>query len=180
MPGDFKGEGAMSPARGAWTVALLAVWTLTGCGTARTLSRDSYGGVVAIPENSDVWPTHYRTKAIEMIKKDCPDYEIVAEKEVVVGSVTTNRESTDVRNQDLTPKSSRYGATLQTTDTTRTRETHDQTEWRIYYHKKGAPLPPAPMAQVPPPGPMPPVVAPQPPPVLPASTLPPTPVPIGQ
>ncbi len=41
--------------------------------------------MVAIPNNTDVWPTYYRRKALAMIAAQCPDgFEITDEKEVTV------------------------------------------------------------------------------------------------
>jgi hypothetical protein len=161
----------MPPLRKLRPLVLLSLVALTGCGTAHVVSKDLYGGVVAIPENSDSWPNHYRARALELIKKECPDYVIVKE-EVVTGTVTTNRDSTETRNQDLTPKNSRYGATATTTDTAHTTEVRNRTEYRIYYRKKDPPysaaMPPvtrAPVTTVPP--------------VQQVSTLPPEPTPIS-
>jgi hypothetical protein len=115
----------MSPARrGALAALLLGVCALGGCGTAREVVIGPHDGCVAIAENSDVWPLKYRTKALELIKKRCPDgYEIVREEEVYTGPVIA---------RGGTPVS-------------------DRTEWRIYYHKLGGPAPTAPvLAAVPP------------------------------
>src|SRR5262245_26123145 len=106
----FTSRGAlMSPLRKVRALVLLALVALTGCETARVVSKDQYGGVVAIPDNSNSWPFYYHDKALALIKKECPDYVIVKEGEVVTGMVTTNRDSTETRNQDLTPRNSRYG-----------------------------------------------------------------------
>jgi hypothetical protein len=170
----------MSPAHKVRLGVLLSLFVLTGCGTARVVSRDASGGVVAIPENSNYWPTSYRDKAMALIKKDCPDAVIVREEEVVIGKVTTDRQDTETSTRDL---NKRVGGTLTTTDTTRTKESHDQTEWRITYRK---PSPPTTLVQTAP-GPMPPrtiqpaaamtpaaAVAPG------AAGLPPQPTPVGQ
>jgi hypothetical protein len=131
----------MSPLCKVRSLVLLSLVALTGCETARVVTKDPHGGVVAIPENSNAWPFYYHDKALALIKKDCPDYVIVGEEEVVTGKVTTNRDSTATRDQDLTPKDSRFGATVTTTDTAHTTETRNRTEYRIYYRKK-EPIPP--------------------------------------
>jgi hypothetical protein len=136
-------------------LCLLAVFALTGCGTARVITRDSEGGVVAIPENTNVWPFYYHDKAMELIKEDCPHGFVIAkEEEVVTGTVTTEH----------TPS-----------DATHTTETRNRTEYRLYYKKASAPrtvvVPPlrhVPVASLQP-------VAPAPP----ASTLPPQPIPVS-
>lgn len=170
----------MSPAHRIRSVVLLSVLALTGCTSARVVSRDGTGGVVAIPENSNSWPTRYRAQAMALIKKDCPDAVIVREEEVVTGTVTTDRDSTD---SHTAPGLLPLSGTTTKTDTTHTKETHNQTEWRITYRK---PTPVTTTVQNgPPPFPRPyiqPAVA-----LTPAAaatpgaaTLPPTPVPVGQ
>jgi hypothetical protein len=147
----------MSPQPKVRLLLLLAVFTLTGCATARVVSRDPDGGVVAIPENSNCWPYHYRDKATGLIKQDCPYGHVIAwEGEVPVGTMTKERGSAD-------------GGTHVTTTETRT-------EYRIEYRKAGAPrtvvmpaLPRAPAAKAQLAGP---TIVPQP--------LPKEPVPIAQ
>src|SRR5262249_28661939 len=144
----------MPPLRKGRMLCLLAVFALTGCGTARVISRDSEGGVVAIPENTNVWPFYYHDKAVELIKEDCPHgYVIAKEGEGVTGTVTTRN----------TPS-----------DATHTTETRTRTKSRLCYKKASAPrtvvVPPrrVPVASLQP-------VAPAPP----ASTLPPQPIPVS-
>jgi hypothetical protein len=57
-----------------------------GCqNPVRLVSRDAQCGVVAIPNNSDTWPTSYRSRALHLIEKECPDgYKIIGEGEVVL------------------------------------------------------------------------------------------------
>jgi len=57
-----------------------------GCqNPVRLVSRDAQCGVVAIPNNSDTWPTSYRSRALHLIAKECPDgYKIIGEGEVVL------------------------------------------------------------------------------------------------
>jgi hypothetical protein len=146
----------MSPRPKVHSLLLLAVLTLTGCATARVVSRNPDGGVVAIPENSNYWPYHYRDKAIELIKEDCPYGHVIAwEGEVPVGTTTKERGSSD-------------GGTHVTTTETRK-------EYRLEYRKVGAPrtvittLPRGPAAKAQLAGP---TISPQP--------LPKEPVPIAQ
>jgi hypothetical protein len=128
----------MSPLHTVRVLVLLALVALTGCQSARVINKDAYGGVVAIPENSNTWPFYYHDKAVALIKKECPDYVIVREEEVVTGKMLTTRDSTETRNQDLTPRNSRLAATATTTDTAHTTETRDRTEFRIYFRKREA------------------------------------------
>jgi hypothetical protein len=65
----------------------LVVWC--GCAKPRLVRTSKDGGVVAIPSNSNQWPTYYRDKAEKLMREKCPDgYEIVQEEEVVTGQVT--------------------------------------------------------------------------------------------
>jgi hypothetical protein len=48
--------------------------------------------VVTIPNNSDTWPTSYRGRALNLIKKQCPDgYTITGEDEVVLKEGSSGR-----------------------------------------------------------------------------------------
>jgi hypothetical protein len=136
----------MPPLRKVRSLVLLSLMALAGCETAHVVSKDAYGGVVAIPQKSNSWPFYHYDKALALIKKECPDYEILSEGQVVTGQMTTNRDSTETQNRDLTPKGSRWGATATTTDTTQTTEVRNRTEYRITYRRKGAP----PMVGMPP------------------------------
>jgi hypothetical protein len=109
---------------------LLAVGIMTslsGCATARYVERHADGGVVAIPENSNHWPTYYRQSALDLITQHVgPHYEILEEREVVVGQQTNN-------NQQVGPD---FLAGITTT--------RELTEWRIAYRRAASPYyPPA-------------------------------------
>lgn len=114
-----------------WISLLLAVGVianLSGCATARYVERHADGGVVAIPENSNHWPTYYRQAALDLITQHVgPHYEILEEREVVVGQQTNN-------NQQVGPD---FLAGITTT--------RELTEWRIAYRRAASPhYPPAP------------------------------------
>jgi hypothetical protein len=147
----------MPPLRKGRLLCLLAVFALTGCGTARVVTRDSEGGVVAIPENTNLWPFYYHDKAMELIKEDCPHgYVIAKEEEVVTGTVTTEHMPSDA---------------------THSTETRNRTEYRIYYKKASAPRRRLPVASLQPVAPAPPAstLPPQP---IPVSSLPREPIPV--
>ena len=98
---------------------------LSGCASpAKLVSQDplSGSGVVAIPENTDVWPTHNRRAAMALIEKYAgPNYEIVSEGRVATGQQVLNSQQVN-GNQSIG----------QTT-------TQDLTEWHITYRKKAGP-----------------------------------------
>jgi hypothetical protein len=69
-----------------------------GCGSARFVQADSGGGVVAIPHNTNCWPTYYRDKADALLRQRFPGgYDIEREEEVVTGTVahTNSQTKTD-------------------------------------------------------------------------------------
>jgi hypothetical protein len=121
-------------------VALAAlVAGLSGCTSpARYVEKTADAGVVAIPKNTDVWPSNYHSEAVELIKKHVgPNYEIVEEREVPVTTVTNTRQQVD-RETSLHPLNPFRGPGA--TDTvTNTTATTDITEWRITYRRRAAP-----------------------------------------
>ena len=65
----------------------MVVAGLSGCATpARIVQKNPDSVVVAIPENSDVWPTHYRAAADALAKQSLGSgYQEVSAVEVVTG-----------------------------------------------------------------------------------------------
>ena len=107
-----------------------------GCANARSISRTADEGIVALADNSDSWPSYYRTKGRKMIVDHVgSDYEIVEEKEVTVGYTT-------IQNQQVTSEPT-FGtipflpAERQTTITNSTQT--PQKEWQIHYRRRTAP-----------------------------------------
>jgi hypothetical protein len=106
--------------------ALLAA--LSGCASpARFVERTPDSGVVAIPANTDVWPSYNRTEAMDLIRKHVgSNFEIVEEKEVPTGKTTVN-------NQQVNSDPTFNRQTMNNTTTTQ-----DMLEWRIAYRRKPA------------------------------------------
>ncbi len=99
-----------------------AVLMIAGCAQARYVERQSDSGVVAIPANTNHWPTYYRQAAIDLITQHVgPHFEIVDEREVVVGQTTDNTQQ------------------INDTFTFGTMTTRQLTEWRIAYRRAAAP-----------------------------------------
>ena len=62
---------------------------LGGCASARYVAVDADGGIVAIPNNTNCWPTYNRKAAEELMRQKCPQgYVIDREGEAVVGDET--------------------------------------------------------------------------------------------
>ena len=100
---------------------------ITGCSSARYVSRDQQQGVIAIP-NTSTWPVDHRQKALDLMQSHFPQgYVIEKEEEVVIGTETQNH--TDVHAHEMGNSNIFLGG--ETTHTTTT----DKTEWRITYRR---------------------------------------------
>jgi hypothetical protein len=120
-----------------------------GCaGSPHFLEVDAGGGVLAMPSNSNCWPSYYRENADKMLKSRFPSgYTIVREEEVVVGvsSQTTGQTQTDRPPSMVVGGSSKPGGfagvavPLGQTHTTHEETTtyHAQTEWRMVVRANG-------------------------------------------
>jgi hypothetical protein len=135
-------------------LVVCAVVVLSGCSTARFVQVGQDGGVVAISNNSNRWPTYNRDRAMALIKEKCPNgYEIVAEEEVVTGQVAHTNSTTNTQeapavvlggansSNGSSRSSGSFGSiaipvgTAQQ-DTVQTTSYSDVTEWRITYRAK--------------------------------------------
>lgn len=141
------------------SLVLLLALALAGCQGPRLVRVDGEGGVVAIPSNTNYWPTYYRDKAELLIQSKCPDgYEIIREEEKVTGQVvhtdtqTTTEEAPTMMLGGSSGKSNHdhdhgesfsesfggfavpLGETQQNTE--QRTSYHDVTEWRIHFRKK--------------------------------------------
>jgi hypothetical protein len=115
--------------RAAWLVASLLG---SGCMGARLVEVTPEGGVVAIPSNTNCWPTYFHKAAEDLIQKQCPEgYVIDHEQEAVVGHHTTENTAGN--------RNSVASAVFGVGQETKTVESHDYYEWRIYFRRKGAP-----------------------------------------
>jgi hypothetical protein len=121
--------------RRVFASALLLVSAFCGgCGSsAKYIEKRGDTGVVAIPANTDVWPSYNRRAALELIQKHVGvNYEILEEREVVTGQSTTNNQQTNIE-QTVNREIFFLPAEKQTTTTTTT--SRDLTEWRIVYRR---------------------------------------------
>jgi hypothetical protein len=130
-----------------FTLAVAAVVAgLSGCASpARYVERNAKDGtgVVAIPMNSDAFPTYYYSEAKALIQRHVgPNFEIVDEKEVPVGQKTLNDQQVN-NEQSWNTTNPLLPASRQTVQNTTT--TQPVTEYRIWYRKKSPALstPPA-------------------------------------
>jgi hypothetical protein len=114
--------------------------SLSGCASpARYVEKSGDVGVIAIPANTDAWPNHYRREAMALIERHVgSNFEIVEEKEVVVGNRTDNNQQVR-REQTFNTTMPFLPAQKDTTNNVTT--TQDVTEWRIAYRKRTGPMP---------------------------------------
>lgn len=116
-------------------LAAAVVAGLSGCASpARFVEKTPDAGVIAIPANTDAWPTHYRREALARIAEHVgPDFEIVEEREYVTGEAVVHSQQTD-RQAAVDPAAPNRPAERQTTSAMTT--TRDTTEYRIAYRKR--------------------------------------------
>jgi hypothetical protein len=105
---------------------------ISGCSSARYVSIEPNGGIVAIPSNTNSWPDYNRKNAEELMKEKCPQgFVIDREQEVVIGTT----EHTDV-NTEKTGAPLLAALKVSPVEEKRTEKTYrtDRTEWRIWFH----------------------------------------------
>ncbi|HET6574785.1 MAG TPA: hypothetical protein VFG68_14365, partial [Fimbriiglobus sp.] len=118
--------------------AAVAAASTVGCANARYVQKIEDEGVVAIPVNSDTWPSYNRTSALKLIEQHVGSaYEIVEEREIKTGTTTSNVQNT--RNeQTFNSEVPFLPAEKQTTTSTTTAA--DITEYHIHYRKRAGGL----------------------------------------
>ncbi len=126
--------------RGTVCALLLGLTVCAGCASpAKNIEKNRDGGIVSIPANTDAWPSHNRRAALDLIQKHVGvNYEIVQEREVVVGQSTTNNQQV---NTEQTPGRFPFLAPNEKQTVTNNTTSHDVTEWRIWYRRVDAPRP---------------------------------------
>src|ERR1700719_2837002 len=115
----------------AWLVGLTML-LLAGCSSARLVESTPTGGCVAVADNSDGFPHYNMTHAKELMSQDSPKgYTILKQEEFVTGQETTN--STSANSAEFNLISWIFRDVGQSSKTTT--DTHNTTEWRIWYQK---------------------------------------------
>ena len=110
----------------------LALVMQLGC-AARQVLKDPDYGVVAIPNNTNRWPSRYRDKADEIMSQHFPaGYEVVREEEVIVGQTTHYSEDEERADVELIDGILSVGAT----DRSGSATTTDVTEYHIHYTRR--------------------------------------------
>lgn len=137
------------------TLGLLALLPLTVAGCAATqgvryVYQDGDFGVVGVPENTDCWPTRYRTQAERLMNRHFPGgHEIVRAEEVEEGSRILKVEGTNTAEVAPTltgvmPSAVKVGRTAKSSraDTVKIKEC------RIIYRRAGSTGPPPDFSEV--------------------------------
>lgn len=122
-----------------WAVLCLPVVLGMGCTSARIVERDPLAkrAVVAIPDNTNSWPSRHRRRAEEMMAKEFPNgYVIEREQEVVTNQITHTNSNTE---RHGVPVLSAVGLGPTFEDRATTTSTTDVKEWRIWFRAKDAP-----------------------------------------
>ena len=127
-----NGGTAMRRAVAVFAVGIVTV--LSGCSTAHYVQKNNDGGIIAVGNSSNDWPTYNRNKAIDLIVKHVgPDYEIVKEEETVTGQVT--RADQHVNQVPARDPIIPFMTTTQTV-VTESQTTEDLKAWFIHYRRK--------------------------------------------
>jgi hypothetical protein len=109
-------------------LVLPSILGLIGCGSAHYVSQDAKSGIIAIPYNTNTWPSYYHDEAEKMMKAKCPSgYVIDMEGPVLIGSAATEAAS---RTTDKTNVMSQPNWALQHPPAV------EETEWQIKFHAK--------------------------------------------
>jgi hypothetical protein len=123
--------------RGSVSALVLALAFAGGCASpAKYVEKRGDSGIVAIPANTDVWPSYNRRAALDLIQKHVGAFEILEEREVVVGQSTHNNQQVNSE-QTFNREIPFLPAEKQTISNTTTQR--DITEWRIVYRRLDAP-----------------------------------------
>jgi hypothetical protein len=111
-----------------------------GCASpAKYIEKKGDTGIVSIPNNSDSWPSYNKRAAHELIQKHVGmHYEIIEERDVVVGQSTTNNQQV---NTEQTPGRFPFLAPNEKQTVTNNTTSRDLTEWRIWYKRIDPPRP---------------------------------------
>jgi hypothetical protein len=106
-----------------------------GC-AAHHVRKEGNEGIVAVPDDSNVWPTYNHDRAIKLIQEHVgPDYEIIKQEMVVSGQYTTNNQQVTQVPVAIDPDLPFLTRNQQVV--TNNQVVQDKHEWYIYYRKRG-------------------------------------------
>ena len=129
--------------------ALVAIIScLSGCASARVVRSDPTSVVVAVPDQTNEWPFHYRDEAFKVAGQYVKDPVLMSSVRVKVGESVTSNQNTnkqDLGGKDNKPK---FGEVTSTTSVTNVR---DEYEYHLEFQGRqplgGSTPPPIPSGQ---------------------------------
>ena len=115
------------------TVCFAALFVMAaGCSSGRYVMRNGDRGIVAIPANTNAWPTRNWDHATELMSQHFPEgFEIEHEEEVVIEETTSYGENVK---KDIAQVSE--NTTVHSGTTSGSATITDKTEYRIHYRRR--------------------------------------------
>lgn len=104
---------------------------LVGCASPRVVSAVPGSVVIAVPDNSNTWPMHYKDEALKKAREHVSDPVLVSVQQVKVGETVVNNQDSNKR--DLGNGKKKFGELTTTTNTTSVR---DEYEYYLEYRSK--------------------------------------------
>jgi hypothetical protein len=104
---------------------------LVGCASPRVVSAVPGNVVIAVPDNSNTWPMHYKDEALKKAREHVSDPVLVSVQQVKVGETVVNNQDSNKR--DLGNGKKKFGELTTTTNTTSVR---DEYEYYLEYRSK--------------------------------------------
>lgn len=98
---------------------------LSGCATARVIKSDPTTVVVAVPDQTNDWPFHYRDEAMKVAGQHIKDPVLVGTNRVKVGETVTNTQNTDRRDLGGKDNKPKFGEITSATSTTSLRDEYE-------------------------------------------------------
>ena len=112
--------------------ALVALAVLaSGCASPRIVQADANSVIVAVPEQSNSWPMHYKDEALKTAKQYIADPVLVSTSQVKVGETVTNNQDTNRR--DIGNGKKKLGELTTTTSSTSVK---DEYEYYLEYRAR--------------------------------------------
>lgn len=105
---------------------LALVASVTGCASpARVIKSDPMSVVVAVPDQTNDWPFHYRDEAFKTASTYIKDPVLVSTNRVKVGESVVNTQNTDRRDLKTDPNKPKFGEITTATNTTSIRDDYE-------------------------------------------------------
>ncbi len=128
---NTKFENARKPRN--WLLLIILVMLPIGgigcMGSVHSIARDSEGGVISIPKNTNTWPFYYRRQAEMKMAQQFPNgYEIIREEQAIIPPETYDKRDLSQSDASLNPYYRTYTGGTQ----------RERREYRIYFRGRNA------------------------------------------